>query len=275
MSNKETAAKGTSKNSGGFSALMATIAIAVALVLGIIIYKWILGNPSNFVNNDPNDHPLTGNYLGIMYKGGVIVPMLIAVNFIAIIFTIERFITMSKIKGKGKIDDFVVKIKGLLSSGKIDEAIDACDKQQGSLANVVRAGLNKYNLVKDDAAFSKDKKIELVKTELEEAISLEGPMMSKNLVVISTIASISTLVGLIGTVTGMIKAFAALSHGAPDTAALANGISEALVNTVLGIMGSCIAIIFYSLFTTKVDQLTHAMDEASFTIVNDFSKSVN
>lgn len=275
MSNKEQNAKVSSKNSGGFSAIMAFAAIIIALILGIVIYHFILGNPSNFINNDPNDQPLQGNYLGIMYKGGVIVPMLIAINFIVIIFTVERFVTMSKVKGNGKIDQFVVNTKSLLSNGKIDDAMAACDKQQGSLANVVRAGLAKYKLIQNDSAFAKDKKIELVKAELDEAISLEGPMMSKNLVVLSTVASISTLVGLIGTVTGMIKAFAALSHGAPDTAALANGISEALVNTVLGIMGACIAIIFYSLFTTKVDQMTHAMDEASFTIVQDFSKSVD
>ncbi len=121
---------------------------------------------------------------------------------------------------------------------------------------------------------NKEQKIEVVKKELEEATSLELPMMSKNLPVLSTIASISVLVGLIGTVLGMIKSFGAMSHGAPDTAALSAGISEALINTALGISGSTIAIIFYNLFSTKVDQMTHSMDEASFTIVQDFTKSV-
>lgn len=264
----------STKTTGGFSALLAAIAIVMAYVIGVLIYSFILGNPANFVDNNPAGDPIKGNYLGVIYKGGFIVPVLFAVNFIVIIFTVERFLTMSKIKGSGKLDEFVNKTKGLLAAGKIDEAIAACDKQKGSLANVVRAGLMKYKMVQNDDSYTKEKKIDAVKQELDEAITLEGPMMSKNLVVISTIASTSTLIGLIGTVIGMIRAFAALSSGAPDTAALATGISEALINTALGVLGSTLAIIFYSIFTTKVDQMTHAMDEASFAIVQDFAKSV-
>lgn len=263
------------KKAGGFSAIIGAVAIAISLVIGVLIYKLILGNPANFVDGNPENEALQGNYLGIVYKGGFIVPILIAVNFIVIIFTFERFITLGKAKGKGSIDTFVTKIKGLLSSGKINEAISECDKQKGSLANVVRAGLEKYNLMKNDTTLDKEEKIEVVKKELEEATSLELPMLSKNLVVLSTVASVSTLIGLIGTVLGMIKSFGAMSHGAPDTSALAAGISEALINTVLGILGSCISIIMYNLFSTKIDQMTHSMDEASFTIVQDFSKSVD
>ena len=77
--------------------------------------------------------------------------------------------------------------------------------------------------------------------------------------------------GLIGTVVGMIRAFAALANaGAPDTSALATGISEALVNTLVGIASSALAIIFYNFFSNRVDQLTYAMDEAGFSIVQEF-----
>lgn len=262
------------KTAGGFSAVVGAIAIVIALVIGICIYKFILGNPANFIDNDPNNEPLQGNYLGIVYKGGFIVPMLIAINVIVIIYTVERFVTLSKAAGKGSLNTFIEKIKDLLANGNIQEAKEACEEQKGSLANVVAAGLEKYELVANDSSMDKDKKIESVKKELEEATSLELPMLSKNLPVLSTIASICVLVGLIGTVMGMIKSFGAMSHGAPDTAMLAAGISEALINTVLGISGSCLAIIFFNFFSTKVDQMTHSMDEASFTIVNDFSKSV-
>jgi biopolymer transport protein ExbB len=79
-------------------------------------------------------------------------------------------------------------------------------------------------------------------------------------------------VGLIGTVVGMIRAFGALAAaGTPDTAALATGISEALINTALGITGSAIAIIMYNYFSTKIDALTYSIDEAGFTIVQEFS----
>ena len=90
--------------------------------------------------------------------------------------------------------------------------------------------------------------------------------------IISTIASIATLVGLIGTVLGMIKAFSALSAGgAPDAVGLANGISEALINTALGITGSAIAIIMYNFFTSKIDELTYSIDEAGFSIIQTFA----
>lgn len=274
MSKEVKATAANHKSTAGFSAFLAAISIVIALLIGIVVYKFIFGNPANFVDNDPEGHPIKGNFLGIIYKGGFIVPILLAVNFIVIIFTIERFLTLAKIKGAGKLDAFISKVKDLLAKGNVDAAIAECDKQKGSLANVVRSGLLKYKSLQDDPAISKEKKIEFVKQEIEEAISLEGPMMSKNLVIISTVASTSTLIGLIGTVLGMIRAFGALSAGAPDTAALATGISEALINTAFGIIGSTLAIIFYSMFTTKVDQMTHAMDEAGVAIVQDFSNTV-
>ena len=265
MSNKKT--------SGGFSSLMAVLAIVVALIAGVIIYKYIFGAPANFVDNDPNGEPLEGNLMATIYKGGFIVPILVAINIIIIIFSIERFVTLAKAAGKGRINVFVGKIKGLLETKQISEAIEECDAQRGSLANVVRAGLEKYDVIKDDVTMDKEQKVESLKKELEEATSLELPMLSKNLVILSTCASVATLIGLIGTVMGMIRSFAAMSHGAPDTAQLATGISEALINTFFGIAGSTIAIIMYNFFSTKIDGMTYSIDEASFTIVQDFSSS--
>jgi biopolymer transport protein ExbB len=123
----------------------------------------------------------------------------------------------------------------------------------------------------NDSGLDKEQKVESLKKELEEATALELPMLSKNLVVLSTCASIATLIGLIGTVLGMIRSFAAMSQGSPDTAALSAGISEALINTALGITGSTIAIIMFNFFSTKIDTMTYSIDEASFTIVQDFS----
>lgn len=263
MSNKKT--------SGGFSSLVASISIVIALVIGILVYMFIFGDPSNFVNRNPKLEPLEGNIMGIVYKGGIIVPFLVAVNIVVMIFSVERFITLAKGKGKGNITTFVTRIKSLLEEKDIQGAIAECDRQRGSLANVVRAGLEKYEHVQNDSSLDKEQKLEMLKKELEEATALELPMMSKNLVVISTCASIGTLIGLIGTVLGMIRSFAAMSSGAPDTAQLATGISEALINTFLGIFASTLAIVMYNLFSTKIDQMTYSMDEASFTIVQNFS----
>jgi biopolymer transport protein ExbB len=260
-----------SKFTGGFSSLMSVLAIVISLIAGVLIYKFIFGNPSNFAEGDNTGEPLEENYLGIIYKGGFIVPILVAINLIIIIFSIERFVTLSIAKGKGKSNKFVGKIKELLGSKEVVSAIAECDKQRGSLANVVRAGLVKYESVCDDKDMSKEEKVDSLKKELEEATSLELPMLSKNLVVLSTLASVATLIGLIGTVIGMIRSFSAMSHGSPDTAQLATGISEALINTFLGIAGSTIAIIMYNFFSTKIDAMTYSIDEASFTIVQQFS----
>ena len=180
--------------------------------------------------------------------------------------------TIGKAKGKGNITSFVRSIQSMVEQNQLDDAIAACDKQQGSLANVVRAGVEKLKVINADSSLDKDAKEVAITKEIEEATSLELPMLSKNLVIISTCATIATLFGLIGTVFGMIRSFAALANaGAPDTTALATGISEALINTAIGIISSVIGIIMYNYFSTRVDAITYSMDEAGFSIVQSVS----
>lgn len=261
------------KTSGGFPLVVSALAIAICIGIGVFIFTKVLGAPSNFEGGDPiKGHP--HNILGTMYKGGFIVPILIGFLLTVITFAIERFVTIQKANGKGQTDKFVAKIKELISSHDFDGAIAECDKQKGSLANVVHEGISKYKFVMNDASMDKEGKVHAIQKSLEEATALELPMLSKNMVVISTMASIGTLAGLIGTVVGMIRAFAALANaGAPDTAALATGISEALVNTLVGILTSALAIIFYNLFSNRIDQITYAMDEAGFSIIQEFQSS--
>ncbi len=262
MSNQKT-------TSGGFNFMSALVAIVVSIVMGIIIYTVILGASGNF---DAEGHPKPGNYLGMMYKGGFIVPLLIGILIIVVTFSIERIITIARAKGKGNTTSFIKNIKAMIGAHQYDDALAACDVQQGSLANVVRAGVEKLKSIHGDGAMNKETKVAALQKEIEEATSLELPMLSKNLVIISTCASIATLWGLIGTVLGMIRSFAALAAaGAPDTNALSQGISEALINTALGITASVIGIIMYNYFSTRVDAITYSMDEAGFTIVQSVS----
>lgn len=259
------------QTAGGFNFMTALIAIIIAVAIGEMIYMFILGDPSNF---DAEGHPKQGNYLGMMHAGGFIVPILMAIFIIIVTFSLERFITIAKAKGKGKADVFLRNIKTLVSNGQYDEAVAACDKQQGSLANVVRGGLEKLKNVQNDNTLNTEDKIAAVQKELEEAVSLELPMLSKNLSIITTCATIATLWGLIGTVLGMIRSFAAMSAaGSPDTAALATGISEALINTAIGIIGSVIGIIMYNYFSTRVDAITHSMDEAGYSLLHTLKAS--
>ncbi len=257
--------------SGGFNFMTALLAIVICLGIGILIHVFVLGAPSHF---DAEGHPKQGDLLGMMHAGGFIVPILMAIFMIIVTFSIERLITISKAKGKGKSDAFLRNIKALLASNQHEEAIAACDKQQGSLANVVRAGIEKLQTVQNDSSLNSEDKIEAVQKELEEATSLELPMLSKNLSIITTCATIATLWGLIGTVFGMIRSFAAMSAaGSPDTAALATGISEALINTAIGIIGSVVGIIAYNYFSSRVDAITHSMDEAGYSLLHTLKTS--
>lgn len=246
--------------------------IPVSLLICIAIYKFFLGNPANFIDNNPDNNPLPGNYLGIVYKGGVIVPILMSTFLIVLTFCIERFVTINRSRGKKNVDQFLSDIRTMMNAGNIDQAMNACKAQQGSVGNVIYSGLATYNQMSKDASLDKEQKVANIQKSIEETTSLELPMLSKNLSIISTIASIATLLGLLGTVLGMIKAFAAMATaGAPDAVALANGISEALINTALGIGTSAVAIIMYNFFTTKIDAITYGIDEAGYSIVQSFS----
>jgi biopolymer transport protein ExbB len=247
--------------------------ILIELVLGFLIWKFVLGNPANFEGGDPLKHPLEGNYLGIFYKGGYLVPLAIGLLLMAFTFAIERQLTIGRAQGKGSIKSFVQRIRLLVAGGNIPQAIAECDKQKGSVANVVKAGLTKYSELAGNSSIEGEKKIAMIQKDIEETTQLEMPMLEKNLVILATIASIATLIGLLGTVLGMITAFASMAQaGAPDSVGLANGISEALINTALGIGTSAVAIIFYNYFTSKIDALTYGIDEAGYSIVQNFAE---
>jgi biopolymer transport protein ExbB len=257
---------------GSFSRLFASILIPVALVIGFLVFKFVLGAPGNFEDNNPAGHPLPGNYSGMMYKGGYMVPILLASMIIVVAVIIERFISISVASGKGSIPVFVRKIKGYLDRNDVDGAIKECDAQHGSVGNVICEGLHKYKTMANTPGLEKEQKILAIQKEIEEATALELPMLEKNLVILATFASVATLLGLFGTVLGMIRAFSALATaGAPDAVALSTGISEALINTALGIGTSALAIISYNYFTTRIDGLTYGIDEAGFSIAQNFA----
>ena len=262
------------KESSG-SSIFASLSIVICLLIGFVLWKFVMGDASHFEGGDPvNGHPLPGNYFGMVYKGGYIVPVLMGMLLMVIIFSFERFFVINKATGKGNVDVFVKNIQGFLGAGHVDSAMLECDKQEGSVANVIKSGLKKYREMEQEAKMDTEQKCLAIQKDIEEATALEMPMLEKNLTVIATLVSIGTLMGLLGTVTGMIKAFAALSSaGSPDQATLANGISEALINTATGISTSALAIIMYNVFTSKIDKLTYSIDEAGFSIVQTYAST--
>lgn len=226
------------------------------------------------MNNDPNNHPLPGSFLGTIYKGGVVVPIIQTLLLTVIALSVERYLAIRSAFGRGSLVKFVANIKSTLAAGDMKKAQELCDKQGGSVANVVTSTLRKYADVENDATLSKDQKVLAIQKELEEATALVLPMMELNLPVIGTITTLGTLMGLLGTVIGMIRSFAALSAGGgTDSMALSQGISEALINTAFGILTGALAVISYNYYTNKIDKLTYSLDEVGFSIVQTFAAS--
>lgn len=259
--------KESGSNAGG---MISGIIIVLCIFVGWTIWNFIMGNGSNFEGGVNTGHPIPGNYLAMVYKGGPIVPVLMGLLLMVIVFSFERFFVISKAAGKGNLDQFMKTVQSNITTGDIEGAIATCDKQQGSVANAIRSALLKFQDVTKEGLDS-EAAADTIHKEIEEATSLEMPMLEKHMTILSTLVSLGTLAGLLGTVTGMIKAFGALaSAGTPDQALLANGISEALINTATGISTSALAIICYNFFTSKIDTLTYSIDEAGSTIVNTY-----
>lgn len=262
------------KESSSASNLFAVLVIPLCITIGVLLFLFVLGDPGNFIDNNSDNHPVPGNYAGMAYKGGPIVAILIGMLLMVFVFSVERFIVISKATGSGSLDGFIKKIQGYLASSNIEGAMVECDKQKGSVANVIKSGMKKYREMEVEPNMDTDQKCLAIQKDIEEATTLEMPMLEQNLTVLATLVSVGTLTGLLGTVTGMIKAFSGLAtSGAPDQAALANGISEALICTATGIATSTVAIIMYNILTSKIDKLTYAIDEAGFSIIQTYAST--
>ncbi|HRE39980.1 MAG TPA: MotA/TolQ/ExbB proton channel family protein [Ignavibacteria bacterium] len=242
-----------------------TTLLIVSIVVSTIIFVFVFGAPGNFKPDSPKT-PM--NIMGAIYLGGPVVIALMTLSIMVITFTIERGLSLGKAKGKGPIEVFLKKVQANLTEGNIDAAIEECDKQKGSIANILRTGLERYQTLQVDGSKDAEVKLTEVQSAIEEAMMLEVPLLEKNLVALSTIASVSVLVGLFGTVVGMIRAFQALaSAGTPNAAELSAGISEALINTAGGLFGAIIGTLAYNFYTTKVGNLTYMIDEATYNMM--------
>lgn len=241
--------------------IFVTIITIVSFVAGYIIWGPILGSQP------------AGTIPHSVHEGGPLVIVLIAIFFMLWAFVVERFLSLRVAKGKSSIQVFFKNLIKTLREGKYEDAIAACEKQRGTTANVLRAGIERFMAVKDDSSMDTDKKIAQVQAAIEEANALEGPLLERNLIAMSTIASIATMVGLLGTTIGMIRAFAATGSaqgGVIDANALAKGIAEALVNTAGGLLSGILGIFFYNFFVNKVDSFNYTTDEATYEVLQLF-----
>ena len=249
----------------------AFIVIICCFVAALCIFLFGMGYGGNFEGGTTDGHPL--NLLGTVYKGGFIVPILQTLFLTVIVLSVERGIALSSAKGKGSIPKFVQNVKAALAKGDIDGAQALCKKQRGSVANVVANALIKYKEMDQNTILTKEQKLTSLQQAVEEATAMEMPALQQNLPIVATLTTLGTLVGLLGTVMGMIKSFSALGAGggSVDSMALSVGISEALINTAFGIATGAFAVISYNYYTNSIDHLTYAIDEIGFSIVQTFS----
>jgi biopolymer transport protein ExbB len=258
------------KKSRGISAGLVVLA---SLIVAVCFFIFICGDPANFVDNNPKGHPLPGNFFATLYKGGFIIPMVLTLLFTVLTLSVERFFAMNRAKGKGNLVTFVEKVKEKLEENDMAAARKICDDQKGSVATILNAGLLRYEDVEKIEGMNNDEKAAIIQKEIEEATALELPSLEQNLPIIATISTLGTLFGLLGTVLGMIRSFAALANeGSPDSLALSTGISEALMNTACGIATGALAIIFYNFFAQKVQSITNAVDEVGFAVGQTYTK---
>ncbi len=201
--------------------------------------------------------------------GGPLVVVLIALSLVLFTIIIERLFALNKSKGNGSLVTFLRNVHQQTQTANVDGALALCDKQRGTCASILRAGFEKFKVLKASGAHKNPKETsEGIQHAIDEAMMLEVPLLEKNLVFISTIASISVLVGLLGTTRGMIVAFKALAKaGVPDAIQLSLGISEALVNTAGGLICAILGIVAYNYFVTRIDNFTYMIDEASYSII--------
>lgn len=258
--------------------LISWIAPVACIIAGYCIWRYMMGSASGFSEPDAAGgfwphHKGPKDAFHRIYEGGIIVPLLIGMFLMVVVFSIERFMTIKRALGSGSINDFVRKVQYHLANRNVDAALAECDKQRGSVGNVMKAGLRRYKEMITEGNLNTEQKVIAIQKEVEEATALELPMLQKNLVFLSTITSVGTLIALLGTVMGMIRSFAALGEDGGGGAAgdLAVGISEALYNTALGIGTSALALIMYNIFTTKIDSITYGIDESGFTLTQSFA----
>ncbi len=246
--------------------------IVICIIIAIIIFLTVFGNPSNFAGGDTANKSI--NMLGTIYKGGFVVPIIHGMCLTVVALIVERWLALRTAFGTMTLVKFTDGIRKAMATDDLDAAKALCDKQGGSVAAVVSAALQRYASEAADETKTKKDKMEAIKGAIDDATAVEMPTLQMNLPILGVLTTLGVLTGLLGTVLGMIKSFAALSAGGgADSSALSEGTSEALVNTASGIATSALAMIFYNFYTNRIDKMTYTLDEVGFIIVNSFAKS--
>lgn len=198
----------------------------------------------------------------VIFDGGVLMWPILACSIVALAITIERFWSLRR----ASIDtrDFMDTMRTVLRQNRFQDAIDVCDETDGPVARIMKAGLLKHNRSKED-----------IREAIEDAGHLEIPRLERYMSALATCANIAPLLGLLGTVTGMIKAFAQIQHkeGLVNPADLAGGINGALVTTAAGLSIAIPTLVAYNYFVSRVENMVLEMEISSSELVELLTKN--
>ncbi|HEM48689.1 MAG TPA: MotA/TolQ/ExbB proton channel family protein [Caldithrix sp.] len=194
--------------------------------------------------------------LELFERAGIMMYPLLLASLIAVAFIIERAISLRK--RKILIPEIISVVSNFSSLKDIDLARTICDKYDGPLSNVVKLGLRNFTLPKNE-----------IKEILEDQGRQEIRKLERGLIVLETIAAIAPLLGLLGTVLGMVEVFEVIKdQGIGQTAALSGGISQALLTTVAGLFIGIPVLIAYNYFTNKSESLVLDIEKHTNDLVN-------
>ena len=202
-----------------------------------------------------------GQVTDLFRQGGIFMWPLLFFSLLALTVIIERFIVLTK--ARINVNEFLTKIrKSLLVNRDVKEAIKVCEQYRGPVASVVKAGLLRYGTGHNQ---------EDIEKTIENAALYELDRLEKRLGVLATTANVAPMLGFLGTVTGMIKSFGTLAEqGLTNPAAVAIGISEALITTASGLIIAIPAQLAYNFFTTKVTRFVRDIETASNMLMETF-----
>jgi biopolymer transport protein ExbB len=201
----------------------------------------------------------------MIYKAGPLVAVLFFVSILTIAFALERFWALNIARGKIPYRKLFPRIKETIAQGNLDAAEAEANRQYGSVGRILAAGIVKYKAL-TGKLHERGLRSELG-LALQEANVMEGALLERNIIPLATVGSIANLIGLLGTVVGMIQSFAAISAtgvGEKIAAAkLAQGIATALINAAGGLIVAIMAVIFYNYFLHRIDKIVFTMEEAA------------
>ncbi len=189
-------------------------------------------------------------------KGGIMMWGLLVLAIIGLVVIIERIITLL-IKARLNPRKFVEQVIAAIEKGGVKEGKKLCDETGAPVAKILAAGLEKV-----------DRGKAVVEDAIAAAASVELAFLDRGMIYLSMVSTLAPILGFLGTVSGMIGAFEAIARvGEVEPTVVASGISEALITTATGLAIAAPVVLFYAIFSSKIDGYSRDMEQAANMLV--------